>query len=88
MTRGSHDITGSLPRRALMRGVAAGSIAAYLARAAGGSAEAAEGGPFPEHPRWKFVFVNHVTSNPFFVDRKSTRLNSSHEIPSRMPSSA
>ena len=26
--------------------------------------------------------------NPFRTDRKSTRLNSSHEIPSRMPSSA
>ena len=25
---------------------------------------------------------------PFMLDRKSTRLNSSHEIPSRMPSSA
>ena len=24
----------------------------------------------------------------FYLDRKSTRLNSSHEIPSRMPSSA
>ena len=24
----------------------------------------------------------------FLIDRKSTRLNSSHEIPSRMPSSA
>ena len=23
--------------------------------------------PFPAHPRWKFVFVNHVTANPFFV---------------------
>src|ERR1700740_813988 len=30
MTRGSRDITGSLPRRALMRGVTLGSIAAYL----------------------------------------------------------
>ena len=27
-------------------------------------------------------------SAPFIIDRKSTRLNSSHEIPSRMPSSA
>ena len=26
--------------------------------------------------------------NPYGSDRKSTRLNSSHEIPSRMPSSA
>ena len=32
----------------------------------------------------------HVASRPSadVVDRKSTRLNSSHEIPSRMPSSA
>ena len=29
-----------------------------------------------------------VNAIPTFVDRKSTRLNSSHEIPSRMPSSA
>jgi simple sugar transport system substrate-binding protein len=43
-----------------------GALAAYLAAAAG-PAVAAEGGPFPPHPRWKFVFVNHVTSNPFFV---------------------
>src|SRR5579862_908221 len=55
-----------LPRRALMRGAALGSAAAALA-AATGRARGAEGGPFPPHPRWKFVFVNHVTSNPFFV---------------------
>jgi len=42
-------------RRALMR-------AAALAAAAGGAAN-----PFPNHPRWRFVFVNHVTTNPFFV---------------------
>ena len=35
--------------------------------AAAGGARAAEEGPFSPHPRWKFVFVNHVTSNPFFV---------------------
>ena len=29
-----------------------------------------------------------LARNSFFLDRKSTRLNSSHEIPSRMPSSA
>ena len=59
-------IAASLPRRALMRGVAAGPVAAAL-MAAAGPAGAAEAGPFPPHPRWKFVFVNHVTSNPFFV---------------------
>jgi simple sugar transport system substrate-binding protein len=33
----------------------------------GGGAEAAGAGPFPETPRYKFVFVNHVTTNAFFV---------------------
>src|ERR1700724_1143889 len=49
-----------------MRGVAAGPVAALLAGAAGG-ARAADEAAFPSHPRWKFVFVNHVTANPFFV---------------------
>jgi simple sugar transport system substrate-binding protein len=30
------------------------------------AAFAATGG-LPSHPEWKFVFVNHVTTNPFFV---------------------
>ena len=25
------------------------------------------GGNYPSHPKWNFVFVNHVTTNPFFV---------------------
>ena len=58
-------VDAGLPRRALMRGVTAGSVATMLASA--GAARAAEGGPFPSHPRWKFVFINHVTANPFFV---------------------
>ena len=28
---------------------------------------AAETGKYPSHPKWRFVFVNHVTTNPFFV---------------------
>ena len=24
-------------------------------------------GKYPAHPKWRFVFVNHVTTNPFFV---------------------
>jgi simple sugar transport system substrate-binding protein len=30
-------------------------------------AEAATPAKLPGHPKWKFVFVNHVTTNPFFV---------------------
>jgi len=56
----------ALPRRALMRGVALGSAAALLAGTSE-HARAADAAPFPDHPRWKFVFVNHVTANPFFV---------------------
>jgi simple sugar transport system substrate-binding protein len=70
MRRRSRDVAAAvaaaLPRRALMRGVAAGPVAALLAGAAGG-AQAAEEAAFPPHPRWKFVFVNHVTTNAFFV---------------------
>jgi len=55
-----------LPRRAMMHGVSAASVAAVLA-AGIRPARAAESGPFPPHPKWRFVFVNHVTTNPFFV---------------------
>ncbi|HEU0154455.1 MAG TPA: sugar ABC transporter substrate-binding protein [Stellaceae bacterium] len=70
MTGRSREIAArlaeALPRRAVMRGVAAGPLAAALTAAAG-SARAADEAPFPAHPRWKFVFINHVTANPFFV---------------------
>jgi simple sugar transport system substrate-binding protein len=61
------QVAGRLPRRALMRGVTIGGAAAMLAAATRSGARAADSPPFPDHPRWKFVFVNHVTSNPFFV---------------------
>jgi len=61
---GSKSAAGMLPRRAIMQGVGVGGVAALLAARA---ARAADEGPFPAHPRWKFVFVNHVTSNAFFV---------------------
>ena len=55
-----------LPRRAMMHGVTLASAAAALGAVAG-QARAADASPFPTHPRWRFVFVNHVTTNPFFV---------------------
>src|SRR5215470_16132584 len=58
-------LAAALPRRALMAGAAAGPAVALLAAA--GKARAADKAPFPDHPRWKFVFINHVTTNPFFV---------------------
>jgi simple sugar transport system substrate-binding protein len=59
-----------LSRRGLFR-AGLGSGAAALALSAFGRSEAAfaagESGSLPSHPAWKFVFVNHVTTNPFFV---------------------
>ena len=59
-------VAARLPRRAMAQGVGVASTAAILA-AMTGTARAADAGPFPAHPRWRFVFVNHVTTNPFFV---------------------
>jgi simple sugar transport system substrate-binding protein len=53
-------------RRALIGG---GAALAGLGLLAGGAAPAvaAAGSTVPMHKRWKFVIVNHVTTNPFFV---------------------
>lgn len=56
---------GSRMRRALLQGAGLGAALAMM----GGMispAQAAEAS-FPSHKRWKIVFVNHVTTNPFFV---------------------
>src|SRR5215217_6682711 len=33
----------------------------------GGGGSGGSGGNFPETPEWNFVFICHVTTNPFFV---------------------
>jgi simple sugar transport system substrate-binding protein len=64
-------------RRSLMRAAgitaAAGAFAAHGhgSVAAGGRAPRPQGaGQFPETPEWNFVFVNHVTTNEFWVPTK------------------
>lgn len=56
-------------RRMMMQGGTALVAAAAGIAAMTKQAQAAEGGSsaFPAHKRWKLVFVNHVTTNPFFV---------------------
>lgn len=53
-----------LERRNLLRGAGLGGALTMLAAARAG---AATDGAFPPHPKWRLVFVNHVTTNPFFV---------------------
>jgi simple sugar transport system substrate-binding protein len=61
------------PWRISRRALFGGGIAAGAALAIGGTGwpslahAAAATAQLPPHPEWKFVFVNHVTTNPFFV---------------------
>ena len=63
----------SIRRRSLLKAALSGTAGASLASAVaacGGSTsptQATGEGSFPSHPQWNFVFVNHVTTNPFFV---------------------
>jgi len=62
-------------RRRLLAGtglMSASAAAAALLTACGSSSTTAQAakataGNFPKTPGWKFAFVNHVTTNPFFV---------------------
>jgi simple sugar transport system substrate-binding protein len=62
------DRASLLRRIALMSGGAALSMPAVTSvQDALGASFAGGGGNYPSHPKWKFVFINHVTTNPFFV---------------------
>jgi simple sugar transport system substrate-binding protein len=66
-------------RRLLQTAMASSAGVAFLAACGGStnspttntsnstSSSGGGGGNFPSHPKWNFVFVNHVTTNPFFV---------------------
>ena len=53
---------GRFVRRSMLRVTGAGSALALF-----GGVQQASAATLPTHPKWKFVFVNHVTTNPFFV---------------------
>ena len=68
------EVPAGLDRAKLLKiigaGGAAASLPALLAACGGGKKSSAGGGgvgKYPKTPKWKFVFVNHVTTNPFFV---------------------
>ncbi len=61
-------------RRLLQTAMASSAGAAFLAACGSSSNSTTQnsssgggGGNYPSHPKWNFVFVNHVTTNPFFV---------------------
>jgi simple sugar transport system substrate-binding protein len=72
------DDAGVPSRRAALKlfGAGGGAVAASALLAAcngvqGAQGASAGGGAFPKTPPWKFVFVNHVTTNSFFVPTRS-----------------
>jgi simple sugar transport system substrate-binding protein len=75
MDRPDPDATSQrgISRRMALAGGGAAMLTAALAACGKSSddegAAASDGGPgnFPKTPKYKFVFVNHVTTNPFFV---------------------
>lgn len=72
-TKGSSPLSEmQIGRRKLLGGAAlsaAGAVALPSILAACGSTSSGNGseGNFPTHPKWNFVFVNHVTTNAFFT---------------------
>src|ERR687896_608117 len=72
--RGSGIGDYRLGRRQFLAGSALASAGLLLAgcrreaaQQAGQGGGGGSGGNFPDTPEWNFVFVNHVTTNPFFV---------------------
>src|SRR6476620_10818684 len=66
------EVPAGMDRKRLITIIGAGgaalSLPALLAACGGSSNSSSSGaGNFPETPKWKWVFVNHVTTNPFFV---------------------
>ena len=57
----------SLLRRIALGGAALSVPALLTAQDAIAATKAGGGGNYPSHPKFKFAFVNHVTTNPFFV---------------------
>jgi simple sugar transport system substrate-binding protein len=78
-SREETGVTTGMSRRELFRKAAIGTTALSIPAVVSalgrmpGTAEAAQSlaplaaNPYPGHPRWRFTFVNHVTTNSFFV---------------------
>src|SRR6476646_870528 len=54
-------------RRTALTGVAAGSVGTILQACGSSASSGSSNEVFGSHPSYKFVFVNHVTTNPFFT---------------------
>ena len=58
---------GTLLKRLAVGGAALSVPTLAAAQTALAAPNAETANVFPKHPKWKFAFINHVTTNPFFV---------------------
>ena len=58
---------GALLKRLAVGGAALSVPTLAAAQTALAAPDAATANVFPKHPKWKFAFINDVTTNPFFV---------------------
>jgi simple sugar transport system substrate-binding protein len=61
---------GRFDRAAALKWLGAAAAGGALSGAFGADAEAAPASFLRPHPHWRFVFVNHATTNPFFIPAK------------------
>ena len=66
----SQSVASQLARRGVLQGAglaaAAAALAACTSQAKTGASSSGGAGNYPSTPKFKFVFVNHVTTNTFF----------------------
>jgi len=60
-------LEGGSDRAAFLRGAGVGAAGLSLLRPAAALAKGGGGGDFPDHPRWRFVFVSRNTLDPLFI---------------------
>jgi simple sugar transport system substrate-binding protein len=66
----SHQTPWTMNRRKLLANTALSAVGLSTLAACSNTATTAPGGSegnFPSHPTWKFAFINHVTTNEFFI---------------------
>jgi simple sugar transport system substrate-binding protein len=64
---GAGLVSATAAASALLAACSSGNKSSSSTASAAAGGGSGKSGNFPETPKWKFVFVNHVTTNPFFT---------------------
>jgi simple sugar transport system substrate-binding protein len=87
----SQDGRGTVSRRDTFKwlgaggGLAAAGMVLAACNGAAGTTASGGVGTFPTTPKWKFVFINHVTTNSFFVPTRNGLADASAALSLQTP---